>query len=188
MATPEHVTIRPEVQSDFGAVAFLHTEAFGADEPIVNLVSALRSLKGALPTLSIVAENEGLIVGHVLLSHTWLDADAQMVDVYTLSPLGILPEHQGQGVGKALVAAGIQAAKDAGAGMVFLEGNPKYYRGSGFVAAGDLGFRRPSLRIPEYAFQVYLIEDNAKHRGTVIMRDAFWQLDCVGLRKQPQSL
>jgi putative acetyltransferase len=184
MAIDAKITIRPEVQSDFGAVAFLHTQAFDGDKVICDLVSELRGLTARFPTLSMIAEDaEGQVVGHVMLSHTWLDADAAMVDVFTLSPLGILPAFQGQGIGKALIASGLAAAKQAGAGLVFLEGNPKYYRGSGFVAAGELGFRRPSLRIPEKAFQVYLIDDTIKDRGTLVMRDAFWQLDCVGLRK-----
>jgi putative acetyltransferase len=180
----KNIAIRPEVPSDFGAVSFVHTEAFGEREPLCTLVNNLRAMQAPLPGGSLVAiDQSNSVVGHVMLSHTWLDADAAMVDVYNLSPLGILPAHQRQGIGKALVAAALQDAKDAGADMVFLEGNPKYYRGSGFVAAGELGFRRPSLRIPEKAFQVYMIDDESRHRGTVVIRDAFWQLDCVGLRK-----
>jgi putative acetyltransferase len=165
-------------------VSFLHTEASGEREPLNSLICGLRVMDAPLPVISLVAiDQTNTVVGHVMLSHTWLDADAAMIDVYNLSPLGILPAYQGRGIGKALVAAALQDAKDAGADMVFLEGNPKYYSGSGFVAAGELGFRRPSLRIPEKAFQVYLINDTQKHRGTLVMRDAFWRLDCVGLRK-----
>lgn len=183
MAEHLNLTIRPEGISDFGAVAAVHTAAFGGDEPICDLVTDLRAMMAPLPTVSLVAEIAGQVVGHIMLSHTWLDADAVMVDIYTLSPLGITPDHQGQGIGKALITAAIDAAGQADVDMVVLEGNPKYYRGSGFVPAGEYGLRRPSHRIPEKAFQVYRINDAAAHKGTVVMRDVFWMHDCVGLRK-----
>jgi putative acetyltransferase len=123
------------------------------------------------------------VIGHIMLSHAWLDADAAMADVYVLSPLGVLPDYHGRGIGKALVKNALQEASRHSTPFVFLEGNPKYYRGSGFEPAKQHGFRRPSLRIPENAFQVIVLDKAAKLNGTLIMRDVFWQHDYVGLRK-----
>ena len=68
---------------------------------------------------------------------------------------------------------------------MFLEGSPGYYSRLGFVAAGPLGFRRPSLRIPPAAFQVFPL---AGYRdwmsGTLIYSDVFWQHNAVGLRDE----
>ena len=66
---------------------------------------------------------------------------------------------------------------------IFLEGSPGYYRRFGFEAAGSAGFRRPSLRIPEPAFQVRTFASYEPWMtGTLVYPEAFWELDCVGLR------
>jgi putative acetyltransferase len=67
---------------------------------------------------------------------------------------------------------------------VFLEGSPRYYPRFGFRPAGDLGFRRPSLRIPQPAFQVVLRPSYEPWMtGTLVYPEVFWALDCVGLRE-----
>jgi putative acetyltransferase len=67
--------------------------------------------------------------------------------------------------------------------LVFLEGSPAYYSRFGFEPGGRQGFRKPSLRIPDAAFQV---ERTASHQpwmtGTLVYAEPFWTLDCVGLR------
>ena len=72
---------------------------------------------------------------------------------------------------------------DAPRRLVFLEGSPAYYSRFGFRAGGDLGFRRPSLRIPEPAFQVWpLAAYEPWMTGTLVHHRAFWDHDSVGLR------
>lgn len=66
---------------------------------------------------------------------------------------------------------------------VFLEGPPAYYERFGFVGAGALGFRKPSLRIPDAGFQVKLLSSfEPWMTGTLVYSQAFWDHDCVGLR------
>ncbi|MBB3676435.1 hypothetical protein [Modestobacter versicolor] len=66
---------------------------------------------------------------------------------------------------------------------VFLEGDPAYYGRLGFVAGAGLGFRRPSLRIPEPAFQAVLLPAHEPWMtGTFVYPDVFWRHDAVGLR------
>jgi predicted N-acetyltransferase YhbS len=74
---------------------------------------------------------------------------SRLVAVCTLSPLAVLPEHQGRGVGRALIAHSLQVLADRSVPLVFLEGSPGYYARSGFGPGGELGFRKPSLRIPD---------------------------------------
>jgi hypothetical protein len=67
---------------------------------------------------------------------------------------------------------------------VFLEGNPAYYKRFGFVAAGEPRFIRPSVRIPEPAFQVRRLQAwPVGLRGQLVYQDAFWLTDSVGLRR-----
>ena len=66
---------------------------------------------------------------------------------------------------------------------MFLEGSPAYYHRFGFEPGGGLGFRRPSLRIPEPAFQVLRLPTYEPWMtGTLVYSRVFWDLDCVGLR------
>jgi putative acetyltransferase len=72
---------------------------------------------------------------------------------------------------------------------VFLEGSPTYYSRFGFTAAGDRGFRRPSLRIPIQGFQVRLLPAYEPWMtGTLVYRHEFWDNDVVGLRDPEPSI
>lgn len=118
-----------------------------------------------------------------MLSAARLDAPRRLVDVWVLSPLGVLPEAQGQGLGTALVAHALGAAGQTGMPLVFLEGDPAFYGPRGFACASALGFRSPSLRIPDPAFQVCVLGAHEPWMtGTLVYPEPFWALDCVGLR------
>ena len=72
---------------------------------------------------------------------------------------------------------------DRGVPAVFLEGSPGYYHRFGFLPGGPLGFRRPSLRIPDAAFQVAtLAAYQPWMTGTLVYADTFWRHDAVGIR------
>jgi len=122
-------------------------------------------------------------VGHVMLGAARLDAPRRLVDVWVLSPLGVLPEVQGRGLGTALVAHALEAAGRTGVPLVFLEGDPAFYGPRGFSRASVLGFRSPSLRIPDPAFLVHVLGSHEPWMtGTLVYPEPFWALDCVGLR------
>ena len=105
------------------------------------------------------------------------------VAVRTLSPLAVAPSRQGRGIGTALVHAGLRRLAGDGVPLVFVEGDPRFYARAGFTPAGAHGFRRPSLRIPEAAFQVVRLPAYEPWMtGTFVYPDTFWELDCVGLR------
>lgn len=178
--------IRAERPEDAAAIDRLHAAAFEGDALIAPLVARLRQLEAPLPTLSLLAEAAGgQVIGHVMLSHGWLDAPDRLRDVWVLSPLGVAPEMQRQGIGSALLARAVAAAGEApgAAPLLFLEGNPAFYRPRGFAPAKTLGLRSPSLRIPEKALQVACLPGYSPElTGTLVYRDLWWELDCVGLR------
>lgn len=133
--------------------------------------------------MSFVAVVDDRVVGHVLLSAARLDAPRRIVNVLSLSPLGVVPEFQHQGIGTQLIAHALAAADSQGVPLVFLEGSPRYYGARGFEGAGAVGFRSPSLRIPEAAFQVARLSAHESWMtGTLVYSEAFWAFDCVGLR------
>lgn len=179
------VTVRPAgtgVAEDDEAVRRVVAAAFGDEgELIVRIVDALE-VSGKL-AVSLVAELDGQVFGHVALSRGWVDARERLVDVLVLSPLSVLPDHQRAGIGGALIAAALEAARDEGCPAVFLEGDPGYYSRHGFEPAAGRGFVRPSVRIPEPAFQVCLLDRHEPWMtGALVYCDAFWELDAVGLR------
>jgi putative acetyltransferase len=183
------VQLRPERPDDRDAVRELQRRAFGDHgDVVVKLVDALRDTITSELGLSIVAEDGGEIIGHVMFTTSLLDAPRRLVEVQVLSPLGVASEHQGRGVGSALVRHGLASAAEQGAPLVFLEGDPGYYSRFGFTAGDELGFRKPSLRIPDQAFQVVQLPAFEPWMGgTLVYAEAFWRYDCVG-RRDPDTL
>jgi putative acetyltransferase len=178
------VLIREERPHDVDQVRDLHRSAFGDHaDMVVPLVDSLRRSLALEPGLSLVACAGDEVVGHALFTRNLLDALPRLVDVQVLSPLAVLPGHQRQGVGTGLVERGLATLDERGVPAVFLEGSPAYYSRVGFAPAGDLGFRKPSLRIPDAAFQVRLLAAYEPWMtGTLVYRHEFWDHDAVGLR------
>jgi putative acetyltransferase len=178
--------LRDARAGDHPTVREIHRLAFGANDlahgdTVADLVDALH--RDDPTAAGFVAEQADGVVGHVLFSRGLLDAPRRLVEVVTLSPLAVVPEWQGRGIGSALIRHGLKELDERGVPLVFLEGNPAFYSQRGFSRADEHGFRRPSLRIPEGAFQVARLSAHEPWMtGTFVYSDAFWRHDCVGLR------
>lgn len=177
------LNLRPEQRGEEAIIRSVVADAFGSDvEP--RLVDALRASPDWIHGLSFVAEVEREIVGHVLFTRGLLDAPERLVDVLVLSPVSVAGAWQGCGIGSSLIRHALQQVATRPEPLVFLEGSPRFYPRFGFQPAGLLGFRRPSLRIPEPAFQVARLPAYQPWMtGTLVYPRAFWDLDCVGLRQ-----
>ena len=176
------MTIRRERDDDHAAVDAVVRDAFGDHgEVVAGLVTALR--RDDPDVLSLVWADAGEVAGHVMVSRALLDAPPRLVPVRTLSPIAVAPDRQRRGIGAALIRAALAELDAAGVPLVFLEGDPGYYSRHGFFPAGERGFRKPSLRIPDAAFQVAeLSAYETWMTGTFVYPDTFWEHDCVGLR------
>jgi putative acetyltransferase len=182
--TLAQMDVRVEAMSDWSAVRAVHLEAFGAQGQVVaNLLDDLRDAVARGEGLSLVAEGRDQIVGHIMFSPSLLDAPTRLVPVQVLSPIGVVPSCQNQGVGATLIGRALELLIGRNVPLVFLEGPPAYYSRFGFQPAADQGFRKPSLRIPDAAFQVLgLPSYEPWMTGTLVYAEAFWRHDAVGLR------
>ncbi|HET7172752.1 MAG TPA: N-acetyltransferase [Nocardioidaceae bacterium] len=150
--------IEPERHDDVSAIDEVVRAAFGREQ-VVDLVRQIRASPHYLPELALVARRDALVVGFVMLSGVDLVADGgERRAVLALSPLAVAPEVQDQGIGSALVAAGLAAAARTSAPMVTLEGSPRYYGRLGFERAArhDVRIDLPDWAPPEAA-QVFLL-------------------------------
>jgi putative acetyltransferase len=119
----------------------------------------------------------------VMFTRSLLDAPPRLVEVQVLSPVAVLPPRQSQGIGSALIRAGLQVMTERAVPVVFLEGDPGYYSRFSFATAAAQGFRSPSLRIPAAAFQaIRLPHHEPWMNGTLVYSESFWRHDAVGLR------
>lgn len=171
--------VRRSAPSDRDAIEAVVRAAFVEEPVVASIVDDLHAAGRAEHELVAVDGDE--VVGHVLLSQGWVDDEAALAPVLVLSPLGVLPERQGRGLGRDLIAAALDAAREAGESHVFLEGDPGYYSRHGFAPALEHGFLRPTERIPGPAFQVAVLAE-VGITGRLVYPDAFWTHDAAGLR------
>jgi putative acetyltransferase len=133
------VIVRRERATDHPHVAVILTLAFDRDDgkvPIETwLTGALRIDEAFIGELSLVAELDGQVVGHVLCTRARIGATPAL----GLGPIGVLPTHQGRGAGWALMHAVLGAADALGEPAVVLLGDPNYYARFGFVPAAEHG-------------------------------------------------
>jgi putative acetyltransferase len=173
---------RPERPGEESAVREVVRAAFGEQDGVERIVDDLRASDAWLG-LSFVAEIEGRLVGHVAFTRSLLDAPNRLVEVLVLSPLSVRPAKQERGIGSALVRYALRHLDERPEPLVFLEGSPAYYARFGFVPGADLGFRRPSRRIPRAAFQVLRLPAYEEWMtGTLVYHRVWWDHDAVGLR------
>ncbi len=133
------IVIRDETAADAGAIAEVTVAAFRTLEISQHteqfIIAALRRA-GAL-TLSLVAEMDGLVVGHIAFSPIALSDGTR--DWYGLGPVSVLPAHQRRGIGRALIEEGLSRLRAMKARGCCLVGHPDYYRKFGFRNIPGLG-------------------------------------------------
>jgi putative acetyltransferase len=128
--------------SDLDDVLAVERAAFGS-EAEADLVRALLDDPTAEPRLSLLARDGVRPVGHVLFTSVRLGGRAEQEPMAILAPLAVVPDAQGQGIGRALIEHGLSLLERSGVGLVFVLGHPGYYPRHGFEPAGRLGFDAP---------------------------------------------
>ncbi len=168
MEATQKIVIRDERSADIAVISAVTIAAFATLE-ISNhteqfIIEALRGAKAL--TISLVAEAEGLVVGHIAFSPVTIADGA--TGWYGLGPVSVLPEHQRKGIGKALIRAGLSRLQDLNAKGCCLVGHPDYYGRFGFEHVAGLFHEG----VPQEAFFA-LSFDGRMPQGEVRFHEGF---------------
>lgn len=148
--------IRETSAGDLASLLGIHREAFG-QEAEAALVREILADPSAQPILSLVAEQTGRLLGHVLFSRAGLDAAGRDIAAALLAPLAVLPAAQGKGIGRRLVEAGLARLARSGVELVFVLGDPRYYGRFGFLPAAPQGFTAPQA-LPDAYREAWMVK------------------------------
>ncbi len=161
------INIRKEIESDYGATYELVRSAFigveHSDNDEHNLVERLRKSDAFIPELSLVAQIDEILVGHIMFTKVTVGDDVALA----LAPVSVLPEFQKNGIGSALIKEGHKIAKDMGYEYIIVLGSDKYYPKFGYTPAIEFDITAP-FEVPSEYFMAIKLQENTKSiKGTV---------------------
>ena len=152
------LTIRQENKNDYEEVYNVIKTAFEtaehSDGNEQDLVVALRKSDNFIPELSLVAVMDNKIVGYILFTKIKIGKQEELA----LAPLGVLPEYQKQGIGRALIREGHKKAKELGYHYSVILGSEKYYPKFGYIPAKEYGIVAP-FDVPDENFMAIKLND-----------------------------
>jgi putative acetyltransferase len=162
--------IRPEQAEDIPGIRQVNQRAFETPTE-ADLVEALR--QQAHPIVSLVAVSGAEVVGHILFSPVTLASDAT-VPMMGLAPMAVVPTRQRQGIGSALVRAGLEECRRLGAAAVVVLGHAEYYPRFGFAPASRFGLKS-EYDVPDDVFMVLELKTGALRgrAGTIRYHSVF---------------
>lgn len=144
--------IRQETPEDFDQIYDLVKVAFqtakvsnGKEQDFVN---QLRAGGNYLPELALVVEENGEIIGHIMLTKAHITGASGKFPVLLLAPVSIVLSQRGKGIGSRLIRESFGLARKMGYGIVLLVGDPSYYVRFGFNKASSFGIK-PTHDIPD---------------------------------------
>ncbi|MDZ8262553.1 N-acetyltransferase [Nostoc sp. ChiQUE01b] len=165
------INVRCETLLDYTAIAEVNTLAFGQGNE-AQLVEKIRNSNRYISDLSLVAEVENIIVGHILFSYIDLVGE-ETLQVLSLAPLAVRPQFQRQGIGSALIKAGLEIAEAKKEAIVIVLGHPHFYIRFSFQPSVVYEIESP-FPVPEEFFMVKVLQNYQKnYKGKVVYPDAF---------------
>jgi len=172
------IIIRQETEEDHPQVFEIIGKAF-LDEPHSDqqepyLVERLRKSETFVPELSLVAEKDGQVLGHILLTKITVKDQDKEHESLALAPVSVVPEYRNLGIGGALIQSAHTIARQLGFGSVILLGHAAYYPRFGYCPASVYHIRLP-FDVPDENCMAIELTDNAlaEVSGTVEYPRAF---------------
>ena len=149
--------IRTEKKSDTDKVWEINIAVFETDAE-AKLVNTLRH--SCEPYISLVAEVDAKLVGHILFTPVELLDDNSGLKLMGLGPMAITPEYQNKGIGSQLVKEGLEYCLRLGCDAVTVLGHPEYYPRFGFVPSAKYGIKS-EYEVPDGVFMILEQKKNA---------------------------
>lgn len=146
------VKYRPEKDADRAAIFEINRLAFGQENES-RLIDRIRESENYVNGLSLVAEKEGEVVGHILFSKIHIESSSNDFVALALGPIAVRPDLQRQGIGSSLIIEGLKACKSRGYKAIIVIGHPNYYPRFGFSSAREEGLES-QLPVPDEVFMV----------------------------------
>lgn len=146
------IEYRSEKDADRAVIFEINRLAFGQENEAC-LVDMLRESENYVNGLSLVAEKEGEVVGHILFTKISLEPPNGDFVALALAPMAVRPDLQRQGIGSGLIIEGLKACEYRGYKAIIVIGHPNYYPRFGFSSARGKGLEAP-FPVPEEAFMV----------------------------------
>lgn len=172
----DKLKIRRETLDDYNAVYQVVREAFAtaehSDGTEQDLVTALRKSDAFVPELSLVAVEDGKIVGHILFTKVRVGQQ----EALALAPLSVLPDYQRRGIGLALIREGHEIARRLGYDYSIVLGHPKYYPKAGYVPASAYGIRAP-FDVPDANYMAIKLNRAAPAIEGIVRYDRAFGID-----------
>jgi putative acetyltransferase len=124
-----------------------------------DFVNQLRSGGNYIPKLALVAEENGKLIGHIMLTKTYIDNSGSKLETLLLAPISVALEYRNSGVGSSLIKDSFKLAKEMGYTSVILVGDPAYYHRYGFKASVDFGIKNKNNIPDENVMACELVPD-----------------------------
>lgn len=166
------INIRLERPEDVPQVRVIHERAFRQPTE----ADAVDRLRQACPdALSLVAEDDGRIVGHILFTPVIIDSPKRKVEGMGLAPMAVLPKCQRQGIGSKLVEHCLKILRERGCPFVIVLGHPEYYPRFGFVPASTYKIISQWENVPDESFMIIVFDEEILQgvSGVARYRDEF---------------
>lgn len=171
-----NIVIRKEEEKDYKQVYEVNKLAFQQKNESI-LIEKIRKGENFIPDLSLVAEIDNRIVGHILFSKIKIVGDS-IFESIALAPMAVIPVFQKQGVGSKLIKKGMAKAKELGFDSIIVLGHKDYYPKFGFERASKWNIKCP-FKVPEEAFMAIALTKKALEdkAGTVKYPDEFMEVE-----------
>ena len=174
------IKIRQEREKDYKITEIVVEKAFENEEHTDHkehfLVAKLRKSDVFISELSLIAELDGKIIGHTMLTKLLIENEGNKYDSLALAPVSVLPEYQNKGIGGQLINESLKIAKEIGFKSVIVLGHDKYYPRFGFKPSSIWGIKAP-FDVPDEAFMALELEKGSLDGviGTVVYSKEFFE-------------
>jgi putative acetyltransferase len=165
------ISIRHEKPEDTPLVYSVIERTFKRDAE-AKLADKLR--RACSDHLSLVADDNGTIVGHIMFTPVRIENDT-VIQGMGLAPMAVLPSRQRRGIGTLLIKTGLQILAGKGCPFVIVLGHPDYYPRFGFQPASRFNIKSQWDGVPDAAFMILVMDEKAMHTisGIASFREEF---------------